>query len=106
MRGSDDPGQARRVLDRRGLSNRLPCFRIMAKANPSASATPLPARTISPTPSTAKSKQKPAVKNKASANGGKPAAPAKKGAAQHAATAAPRVQAEAHETQEKIRELI
>ena len=81
----------------------------MAKAKPSAPAAPLPARATTPASHPVKSKQKAAAKPKPPAPGGKAVPAAKRAAASLAAHVPPpaaRVQAEAHETQEKIRELI
>ncbi len=81
----------------------------MAKANPSASASPSP-RAAAPANPPSKSKPKAAVKGKADVSPAKGAVPARKAAAPeaipHVAPPIKRVQAEAHETQEKIRELI
>ena len=80
----------------------------MAKANPPAPAAPSSARAATPANPPAKSKQKIAVKPKSSAPGGKTVPAGKKAAvpAAHIAPPSAKVQAEAHETQEKIRELI
>ena len=81
----------------------------MAKANPPASAAPSSARAATPANPPAKSKQKAAVKPKPAAANGKAVPAGKKAAAApagHVPQPAAKVQAEAHETQEKIRELI